>query len=294
MNSNTDYWYSAPEAVPNTSVENSLPEPVHIGAANTVNTKADLWPLHPDQYLSGTPKYQQTVEGQHSEGRNLEGGHPEERYLDAQHPGEHHSEGGHRKADTRKHVCGLRAGLFWTVLIVITVVIVGAAVGIGVGVSLARRSESVDSSSPSSTSVMSPASTSPISTGLSSSASVTPTTTTTQSTSVTTTSIVGPSSTLFRDCPSSDNTTHDVTLGSKTYIYRKFCNTVLTGNKNGVSIVNQATIDLNTCINRCALHNDENASEIAAGDTNPWYGFYFLHLPFLYSFASPEHFADID
>jgi hypothetical protein len=244
-------------------VGNPCSVPVHSGVDSTVNIKTDQWPFHPDQHLSETP-YE----------RNLEQLHPESQHLDAQHPGEHHSEEGHRKANARKHVCGLTAGLFWIVLIVITVVIVGAAVGVGVGVSLARRSQSVESSPASSNPSNPPASTSPITTSLSSIAtsSFTHTTTTLQSTPVTTTPIVGPSSTLYRDCPSSENTIHDITLGSKTYMFRKFCNTVLVTISNGNNLVNQATTDLNTCINKCALYNDANAAEIAAGD-KPWYYF---------------------
>lgn len=52
-------------------------------------------------------------------------------------------------------------------------------------------------------------------------------------------------------------------------MFRKFCSTVLlTMGEN--DLVNQPTTDLNTCINKCALYNHNNASEIAAGDS-PWY-----------------------
>ncbi|KAL2285649.1 hypothetical protein FJTKL_07667 [Diaporthe vaccinii] len=142
---------------------------------------------------------------------------------------------------------------------------IGAAVGVGAGVSLANRSQSAESLSSSSTSALPTTSLSPASTGSSLIMSSTPTPTTTQSTTVSTTSIVGPSTTLYRDCPSSDNTLHDITLGEKTYTFRKFCNTVLLTIGDN-SLVNQATTDLNTCINKCALYNHQNASEIAAGD----------------------------
>lgn len=276
MTSNTDYWYSAPEVAPDRGLyaeRDSFPEPVHTSAASTANIKPDQWPLPQDQYWSGTPHHgrnieEQSSEAQYSERQHHEGEQPTKRYLDVQqHPGGHHSGAGHREAPeyNRKHVCGLRSRLFWTLLIVITVVIVGAAVGVGVGVSLARRPQSAElGSPPSPTSFVSTSSTSSVSTSLSSSASVVPTTTTTQSTSVTTTSIVGPSSTLYRDCPSSNNQLHDVTLGSKTYMFRKFCNTVLVSSSNDNTLVNLDTSDLNTCINRCALYNDENGSKIAA------------------------------
>lgn len=303
MNPNRQDWYSAPEVVPDTGLHpvkysqtpesipdtgfcsvkysqtpesvpgtglhpvrysQTFPEAVNSSAASTTNLKTEQWSVHPDQLE------QNSVE------RRSEGGNPQDRFLDAQHSGEHD---GPRKADTRKYVCGLRTGLFWIVLIVITVVIVGAAVGVGVGVSLAQRSQSAEGSAEgsaeestgSSTSFVSPATTSPVSTSLSSSSSSIPTTTTIQSSSVTTTSIVGPSSTLYRDCPSSDKEIYDVTLGSKSYSYRKFCSTVLMtiSTKSNDNLLAEDTTDLNGCINKCALYNDENSSGIANGE-RPW------------------------
>lgn len=272
MNSNTDYWYSAPEAVPDTSLyatRNQFPEPVHTSAAGTVEIKADQWPLHPDSRHAGA---------QISEERLPEEPHTEERYSGEQHPDEHHPEVGPSESGTGKRVCGLAPRLFWILLSIIAVVMIGAAVGVGVGVSIANRSQSAESSSSSSTSALSTTSDPPASTGSSLIMSSTPTPTTTQSTSVTTTSIVGASTTLYRDCPSSDNTLHDITLGEKTYTFRKFCSTVLLTIGDN-SLVNQATTDLNTCINKCALYNYQNASEIAAGDP-AWYVPLLLPLPF--------------
>lgn len=80
----------------------------------------------------------------------------------------------------------------------------------------------------------------------------------------------GPTSTLFRDCPSSDETVHEVTYGNDTYMFRKFCNTVLL--TNGLLDVG-ATIkgDLDSCINECARHNYQKSSEIESGKTEKWY-----------------------
>lgn len=166
---------------------------------------------------------------------------------------------------------------------------IGAAVGVGAGVSLANRSQSAESLYSSSTSALSTTSLSPASTSLTMSS--TPTPTTTQSTTVSTTSIVGPSTTLYRDCPSSDNTLHDITLGDKTYTFRKFCNTVLLTIGDN-SLVNQATTDLNTCINKCALYNHQNASEIATGDP-AWYVPLLLPLPSFPLSQPARHLADI-
>lgn len=263
MNSNSDYWYSAPEVVPDTGLyaaRNQFPEPVHTSAAGTANIKADQWLLHPESRYIGA---------QNSEECHSKEPHTEERCTGEQHPGKSNPEVGPSESGARKRVCGLAPRLFWIVLSIIAVVMVGAAVGVGVGVSLANRSQSVESPSASSTSALSTTSISPDSTGSSLMIGGTPTSTTTQSISVSTTSIVGPSTTLYRDCPSSDNTLHDITLGERTYTFRKFCSTVLLTIGDN-SLVNQPTTDLNTCINKCALYNHQNASEIAAGDP-VWY-----------------------
>lgn len=87
MNSNTDYWYSAPEAVPDTGLyatRNQFPEPVHISAAGTVDTKTDEWPPHPESRYAGA----QNSEERHPEGPHTEGPHTGERYTGDQHAGE--------------------------------------------------------------------------------------------------------------------------------------------------------------------------------------------------------------
>lgn len=189
---------------------------------------------------------------------------------------------------SKKRICGLASRTFWILLAVTLVVILGAAIGIGVGVgvSISNRSQSAEGSSAADTSPTTTTTTTPTSPGvasttagsLSSSTSQTPTTTSAESTSVTTTEVVGPSSTLFRDCPSSDETMHEVTYGNDTYMFRKFCNTVLL--TNGVLDVG-ATIkgDLDSCINECARHNYQKSSEIESGETDKWYVVSWRHPP---------------
>ncbi|KAK2602129.1 hypothetical protein N8I77_008687 [Diaporthe amygdali] len=251
MNSNTDYWYSAPEVVH--AVKDHFPEPVHVSAAGTEYMKTGQWPHVPESHYPGA--------------QNTEEHHPEEHYAEENHPEEPHPEAGPQKEGTRKRICGLASRTFWVVLSVTAVAIVGAAVGIGIGVSIANRSRSTESLSSSSTSAsassISTASTSLVTTSPSSSTSDTPTTTSAQSTSVTTTSVVGPSATLYRDCPSSDETLYDITLGDKEYMFRKYCSTTMVA--TGDVLVSKYTADLNTCINQCAEYNYNNSTEIAAG-----------------------------
>lgn len=266
MGSTPNHWHSAPEVVPDTGlhvVRDDLPEPVHASSASTANINANQWPHHPEINYPEEP--------------------PPGGYF-ASHKKAHHPEKSGDlpevvppRAGPRKRICGLAPRLFWILIAVTAVVVLGAAVGVGVGVGLAvsNRSQSAESSSesPASTSTTSPTSLGVVSTSLSASisasASDAPTTTSAESTSVTTTDVVGPSSTLFRDCPSSDKTLHDVTLGNDTYVFRKFCSTVLVA--TGDNVVSTPTADLNSCINQCAKYNYNSASEIDSGENAVWY-----------------------
>lgn len=101
-------------------------------------------------------------------------------------------------------------------------------------------------------------------------AQVTTTPTTTSTTpSLTTIRIVGPSTTLFRDCPSSNNTTYDVVIGSsKKQSFRKLYGLAFArGNNMGQNVVNRATQSLNDCIHECATYNSQNATQGQEGKT---------------------------
>lgn len=147
-----------------------------------------------------------------------------------------------------RHICGLRRKTFWIVLAVATVVVVGAAVGGGVGGALSNRSSASASASSSS--------------GVSSTA---PTTTVPSSVSITTTTIAGPTQTLLRDCPSSNNSLYEVAFGSDQFEFRKMCSVKLAG--TGDNVVNDKTTSFDDCISRCASYNNANRTEIASGSS---------------------------
>lgn len=155
-------------------------------------------------------------------------------------------------ASSNRHICGLRRKTFWIVLAVVAVVVIGAAVGGGVGGALSNRSSASASASASASS----------SSGVSSTA---PTPTEPSSVSVTTTTLVGPTQTLLRDCPSSDNTLYEVSFGADQFEFRKMCSIKLAG--NGDNVVSVKTANLDDCINRCANYNNENRTEIASGSS---------------------------
>lgn len=184
-------------------------------------------------------------------------------------------------------ICGLKPKKFYILLAVAVVLIVGAGVGGGVGGALASHSSSKPESSNGSGLSATITSASSISTTI-------PTATTTsaeQIASVTTTEVAGPTSTLYRDCPSSNNTLYSVTFGSDEYTYRKYCSMSLVD--DGTTVVNEPTTNLNSyvsltfllpilllskltylnvshsCINLCAVYNLQNATEIASGDSQP-------------------------
>ncbi|KAF3770461.1 hypothetical protein M406DRAFT_66868 [Cryphonectria parasitica EP155] len=152
----------------------------------------------------------------------------------------------------KKRICRLAPRTFYIVLGVSLAMIIGAAVGGGVGAALTSQKSNESSTGDSSSSSAS-----------SSSFSSPPTKTSTKPVSVTTTDVVGPTSTLYRDCPSSNNTLYSVTFGSEEYVFRKFCNTNLLGNAD--DMVNKPVTDLNACIDLCAEYNNMNATEIAQG-----------------------------
>ncbi|KAF2023314.1 hypothetical protein EK21DRAFT_105377 [Setomelanomma holmii] len=162
-------------------------------------------------------------------------------------------------------ICGLRRRTFW-ILVMVAIIIVAAAVGGGVGGALASKAS--DNSNKTANTANTGSNTAQSSSQAPQSSSLTPTSTSTEpSTTVTTTSIVGPTSTLLRDCPSSNYTLYDVTLGSTTMSFRKAC---------GISFLNVNGIDnafgtpvasLNDCINMCAAYNINNKTEIQAGSS---------------------------
>ena len=159
----------------------------------------------------------------------------------------------------KNRICGLKARSFWILFSIITaVVVIGAAVGGGIGGSMAARSQKSKDSSSTTTGQPSNDTVTSASSSSASNTNNTPTPTSSKPITVTTTEVIGPSQTLSRDCPSSNGTLYDVTLGPRVYSFRKFCNTVLV--TTGANVVSTPTNDLNTCINRCAGYNFHNNS----------------------------------
>jgi hypothetical protein len=163
----------------------------------------------------------------------------------------------HEKAEKRSgKICGLQRRIFW-IAIIIAVIIVAATVGGAVGGVLASKSTSSGKAS----------SVPEVSNVPSASVSGSPTsspTATTGNPSITKTEIVGPTATIQRDCPFSNNTIYSVQNGSTTQQFRKTCNNTYIAVKGSNSVF--TVVDsLDACLDLCAAHNIESAAQIAAG-----------------------------
>jgi hypothetical protein len=179
-----------------------------------------------------------------------------------------------------RRICGLTLRTFWIITIVGIVLMIGGAVGGGVaGSQMARKKSSTEgassiSASPlqaSSLSLASSSGTSQSTNSDKSTASTTPTRTSTPEVSLTTSQIIGPSVTLLRDCPSSNNTLYGITLGTINMNYRKICGMSylnIRQGQDGEEVVNSRTSSLDSCINFCAAYNVQSATEIAAGNAS--------------------------
>jgi hypothetical protein len=152
-------------------------------------------------------------------------------------------------------ICGLRRRTSWIALIV-AIIVVAAAVGGGVGSTLVSKSSSSNSTTSKADAPQSEASI----------PSTTPTPTSVDTKpNITTTSIVGPSSTILRDCPSSNDTLYDVTHGDTRMSFRKECDISFV-NVNGIdNAFGKPVQSLNDCIDLCAAFNINNRTQIAAG-----------------------------
>lgn len=165
-----------------------------------------------------------------------------------------------------KSICGLRKRTFW-ILIVVAIVVVAAAVGGGIGGALAVRSADKKESSPEaagvspaptavSSSASNPAASSSASVPRSSSLSATPTTS--QGT-ISTTTLVGPTSTIFRDCPSSNDTVFESSFGGAKW--RKACGVSFNKDPDfNKDLVAVPVASLDECINLCAAQNVKSGS----------------------------------
>ncbi|KAF2823011.1 hypothetical protein CC86DRAFT_372758 [Ophiobolus disseminans] len=157
-------------------------------------------------------------------------------------------------------VCGLRRRKFW-IIVIASIIVVLAAVGGGIGGALASRFANSNNAAPSSTTPASiaQASTIPESSSTSTPAAAGP------SKTISTTAIVGPTATILRDCPSSEDTIHSVTLGGATMYYRKACNKSLVNSNRGWNALQSVTKTLDECIDLCASYNNMNRTRIRSG-----------------------------
>ncbi|OAR02267.1 hypothetical protein LLEC1_03539 [Akanthomyces lecanii] len=170
------------------------------------------------------------------------------------------------KLPSRRAVCTL-CGVPFTrtrviILFIVLLVLVGGIVaGVVAGVVVSRNSHTRESSSSGEVVASSSSSQS------SSTSSTTPTPSTQEPVRlVTSTESVSPTQTLYRDCPSSNNTIYNA-VGSSTYQFRKICGRSF--KQPPVNVVNQAVASLNDCIDLCAAFNVNNKTEIAAGKSSP-------------------------
>ncbi|KAH8881795.1 hypothetical protein GQ53DRAFT_848002 [Thozetella sp. PMI_491] len=155
-------------------------------------------------------------------------------------------------------ICGLAPKLFWALVGTVTLLIVtGAVVGGVVGSNRAKASN--DASQHSTTAIPQGGSDTSASSSLPLGSS-TPTPSTPLS--VTTTTEVDVKNTLYRDCPSSNQTIYNA-LGSPQYQFRKLCEARYPG--NGKTVVNKKAASLNDCVDLCASYNAQNKAAIAAG-----------------------------
>jgi hypothetical protein len=152
---------------------------------------------------------------------------------------------------------GLKPRTFWIVFTLVSIIIVGAAVGGGVGAATSHKSTSTASTSNSDIN----------------SNSTTPTPTTSKSSpSLTTTPVAGPSSTLLRDCPSSNGSFLTISPSSSNPMtFIKLCGTTFTNSNSDPStqnVVRTVTTTLDDCIGLCGAYNEANKSGVNDGSEN--------------------------
>ncbi|OAL51747.1 hypothetical protein IQ07DRAFT_390262 [Pyrenochaeta sp. DS3sAY3a] len=161
--------------------------------------------------------------------------------------------------DQPRTICGIRKRTFWIVLIV-AIIVIAAAVGGGVGGALANRSS--NNTSQASSQSTQPPSQSPAT----ESTSTTPSPTSSETTpSLSTSTIVGPTSTIYRDCPSSNSSLYTATFGSSKMQFRKACEISFSNAPNQKDSLATPVASLDECINLCAAYNIQNRTQIEDG-----------------------------
>jgi hypothetical protein len=151
-------------------------------------------------------------------------------------------------------VCGLSRKTFWILVAAAVVIITAAALGGGLGGGLSQNKNATASSQQTPT-----LSTSGTSTTYASASTTTPNANLIVTAEVGT--VGGTPVTLYRDCPSANDSLYSVQYSSTTYEFRKMCNMQFTNNVANVNRVNQAASSLNDCINLCAAWNENNITK---------------------------------
>ncbi|KAK4890522.1 hypothetical protein LTR27_010803 [Elasticomyces elasticus] len=127
------------------------------------------------------------------------------------------------RPNSTRRICGLSLMAFWALIVVVTIVVVGATVGGGVGGSLASKSGSRSHGPDTYTSGSNTASTYFATDVPLTSTALNETSTTPTSVMLTTTEVIGPTTTLMRDCPSSNDTIYSTGSSGGPMLFRKFC-----------------------------------------------------------------------
>jgi hypothetical protein len=176
---------------------------------------------------------------------------------------------GYEKLGTSKsgqrHICGLKSKIFWT-LLGVSAILGSAGIAGGIAGGLQNRNKDIRNSLNETTKDSRPPGMSTRYTVLypTSSTSATPTT---SDDTVSTATIVLPTATLLRDCPSSNGTLYNVAYGSdEPLMFRKFCTSGFRKVLNSIDVVNEPRQSLNDCIKSCADYNDRHRAAITSGD----------------------------
>ena len=157
-------------------------------------------------------------------------------------------------------------------------IIIAAAIGGGLGGGLAHRASSTVAQEPlqfsTDTASVTSLSTAPNATVLSATQNIsllTHTAMTTLQPTFTATQVVGPTATLLRDCPASNNSLYTIQFGSRSaQEFRKSCSSSFlnadygVGSLYGSNSVNIFTTSLDNCINVCASFNAFNVTANSA------------------------------
>lgn len=159
-------------------------------------------------------------------------------------------------------ICGIPRKKFCLLaLIAVALIIIAAVVGGVVGATQGSKAKTP----PPPSQTTDPSQATKASSSTSPSGSLTSATRTTLSSAAKTSTEISPTQTLYRDCPSSNDTIYDA-LSSPTFQFRKTCSGAYKWVKQAV--VNKPAASLNDCVDLCASHNKNSAADINTGNAS--------------------------